>query len=164
MSWRFISLLTLSELTADPTRCAARYGCSELARRFRAALGPWFPASQDSSAPKTLAVLGVRRHNADSLAVMMQVSEQGRVRTVRLHARFSAPGSAPGRIRTCAHGSGGRSCSRLLPGKTRAGVPVRERMGVRSGRLVRRGGSLVFTGDCQHGSGGRQAGGGILMV
>jgi len=37
--------------------------------------------------------------------------------------------SAPGRIRTCAHGSGGRSCSRLLPGKTRVGVAVGERMG-----------------------------------
>jgi len=37
------------------------------------------------------------------------------------------------------------------------------RMGVRSW-LVRRGGSLVFPGDCQHGSGGRQAGGSILMV
>src|SRR5215472_7590373 len=37
--------------------------------------------------------------------------------------------SAPGRIRTCAHGSGGRSRSRLLPGKTRTGVPVGERMG-----------------------------------
>ena len=37
--------------------------------------------------------------------------------------------SAPGRIRTCAHGSGGRSCSWLPPGKTRAGLPVGERMG-----------------------------------
>ena len=42
---------------------------------------------------------------------------------------FMSLTSAPGRIRTCAHGSGGRSCSRLPPGKTRAGVPVGERMG-----------------------------------
>jgi hypothetical protein len=36
--------------------------------------------------------------------------------------------------------------------------------GGRSGRLGRRGGSLVFPGDCQHGPGGRQAGGSMLMV
>ena len=42
---------------------------------------------------------------------------------------FMPLSSAPGRIRTCAHGSGGRSCSRLLPGQTCAGVPFGERMG-----------------------------------
>src|SRR5215475_2742736 len=49
-------------------------------------------------------------------------------RLVRVAFRWLSVG-APGRIRTCAHGSGGRSCSRLPPGKTRAGVPVGERMG-----------------------------------
>ena len=44
--------------------------------------------------------------------------------------------SAPGRIRTCAHDSGGRCCSRLLPGKTRAGIPLGERMGCAVGGWV----------------------------
>jgi len=37
--------------------------------------------------------------------------------------------SAPGRIRTYAHGSGGRSCMTLPPGKMRRSRPVGERMG-----------------------------------
>ena len=37
--------------------------------------------------------------------------------------------SAPDRIRTCAHGSGGRSCVRLLPGKTRHARLAGGRMG-----------------------------------
>jgi PHD/YefM family antitoxin component YafN of YafNO toxin-antitoxin module len=49
-------------------------------------------------------------------------------RLIRVAFRW-LPVGAPDRIRTCAHGSGGRSCSRLPPGKTRAGVPVGERMG-----------------------------------
>ena len=49
---------------------------------------------------------------------------------------------APGRIRTCAHGSGGQCCMTLLPGKMRRSRPVGERMGsatvaaVGSGHLI----------------------------
>src|SRR5262245_7177715 len=86
-----------------------------------------------------------------------------RVKIVRVF-EFIPLTSAPGRIRTCAHGSGGRSCSRLLAGKTRAGATVGERMGgARWGTGSARK-FLVFPGDCQHGSVGRQAGGSILMV
>ena len=42
---------------------------------------------------------------------------------------FYASTSAPGRIRTCAHGSGGRCCMTLLPGKTCRYRPVGECMG-----------------------------------
>jgi hypothetical protein len=48
-------------------------------------------------------------HQTDSLVVKMQVSEQSRVRMVRLLCSIQCPRQcAPGRIRTCAHGSGVR--------------------------------------------------------
>src|SRR5215510_12911470 len=61
----------------------------------------------------------------DCTGAELQVSEVGQnLRDAEVLFEFRPLNSAPGRIRTCAHGSGGRSCSRPLPGKTRAGVPV----------------------------------------
>ena len=42
---------------------------------------------------------------------------------------FMPLSSAPGGIRTCAHGSGGQCCMTLLPGETCHSRPVGERMG-----------------------------------
>ena len=45
--------------------------------------------------------------------------------------RIDASDQCPGRIRTCAHGSGGQCCMTILRGKTRCSRPVGERMGGR---------------------------------
>jgi len=53
-----------------------------------------------------------------------------RLKIVRVF-EFMPLNCAPGRIRTCAHGSGGRSCSPKLPAETHLARRVGERMGVR---------------------------------
>jgi WHG domain-containing protein len=53
---------------------------------------------------------------------------RGSARTVRVF-EFMPLSSAPGRIRTCAHGCGGHCRMTLLPGKMRRSRPVGERMG-----------------------------------
>ena len=83
------------------------------------------------------AVWGAHGSNRDRAVAKPQVSEVSKSLEVsEVMFEFTSLSSAPGRIRTCAHGSGGHCCMRLLPGKMCRSGPVGERVGSAKARIL----------------------------